>query len=158
MNKLKKNKGFTLIELLVALSIVGIILLSFFKVIDNTTKINVKNDIDIKALKLAKSEIENLRNNIKNKTLSENTDINNIIQNEKEVSNESIKPYIKSIDGKEFQVSLNIISKSKVYAQNKTLDTGLYMYKINIKVEACDTYFSRKSAELNDIEILSKNS
>lgn len=140
MNKLKKPKGFTLIELLVALSIVMIILLTFFKVIDNTTKMNVKNDIDIKALKLAKSEIENLRNQIKNGEEVESRD------------------YIKSMDGKEFEVSLQIISETKVMTKKNTLDTGLYMYKINIKVEPCDTYFSRKSTELNNIEILSKNS
>lgn len=79
MSKLKKSKGFTLIELLVALSIVMIILLTFFKVIDNTTKMNVKNDIDIRALKLAKSEVENLRNQIKNYGQLENIEIKDVI-------------------------------------------------------------------------------
>lgn len=139
MSKLKQNKGFTLIELLVALAIVGIILLAFFKVTYSTTKMNVKNDIDIKALNLAQSEIENLRNQIKNGVQAEE------------------KTYIKSIDGKEFEVSLYNISKSKVSTQNNNLDTGLYMYTINIKVKPCDTYFSGKTTELNNIEILSKN-
>ena len=58
MSKLKKSKGFTLIELLVALAIVSTILLAFFKVTDSTTKMNVKNDLDIKALNLAQSEIK----------------------------------------------------------------------------------------------------
>lgn len=140
MKKLKKDKGFTLIELLVALSIVGIILLAFFKVTDITTRMNVKNNTDIKALNLAQSEVENLRNQIKNGEQIES------------------RNYIKSIDGKEFKVSLQIISKSKIYAQNDNLDTGLYMYKINMKVNPCDTYFSEKPTELNNIEILSKNS
>lgn len=139
MSKLKKNKGFTLIELLIALAIVGIILLVFFKVTDNTTKMNVKNDIDIKALNLAQSEIENLRNQIKNGEQVES------------------KNYIKSIDGKEFKVELHIISKSEVKTQKKNLNTGLYMYTININVKPCDTYFSGKLTELNNIEILSKN-
>lgn len=135
----KKNKGFTLIELLIALAIVGIILLAFFKVTDNTTKMNVKNDIDIKALNIAQSEIENLRNQIKNGEQVES------------------KNHIKSIDGKEFKVELHIISKSEVKTQKKNLNTGLYMYTINIKVKPRDTYFSGKLTELNNIEILSKN-
>ena len=63
---MKKNKGFTLIELLVALAIVGIILLAFFRSVDSTNRMNAKNDRDIKALNIAQSEIENLRNQIKN--------------------------------------------------------------------------------------------
>ena len=68
MIKLEKSKGFTLIELLVALAIVGTILLAFFKIIDSTNRMNVKNDRDIKALNIAQSEIENLRSQIKEKS------------------------------------------------------------------------------------------
>ena len=67
MIKFEKSKGFTLIELLVSLAIVGTILLAFFKIIDSTNRMNVKNDRDIKALNIAQSEIENLRSQIKEK-------------------------------------------------------------------------------------------
>ena len=141
MSKLKKSKGFTLIELLVALAIVSTILLAFFKVTDSTTKMNVKNDLDIKALNLAQSEIENLRNQIKNNTLIE----------------EDIEPYKKSIDGKEFNIDLDI-TKSNVNTKNDNVNTGLYMYTISISVQPVDIYFSEKTTELKDIKILSKNS
>lgn len=205
MNKLKKSKGFTLIELLVALSIVMIILLTFFKVIDNTTKMNVKNDIDVRALKLAKSEIENLRNQIKSKSQLNNIKIENVISKLDSVTeeeekkginiNESFKNQIKleqntiniplqiipeeneeyeviyikksledsanlqdtNLKKEKFKIYLDI-SKSDVKYEKNNSDTGLDMYKINIKVKNMDSYFSKKFTELNDIEILSKNS
>ena len=140
MSKLKKEKGFTLIELLVALAIVGIILLAFFKSIDSTTRINTKNDRDIKALNIAQSEIENLRNQIKNG---------------EQVESENC---VKRIDGKEFNIYLDI-SKEKVKNENKNnnIDTGLYLYTINIEVKSKDEYFSKKPTKLKNIKILSRN-
>ena len=158
MSKLKQDKGFTLIELLVALAIVGIILLAFFTSINSTIRMDAKNDRDIKALNLAQSEIENLRNQIKTNVGSENQEINQIIQSKETISNRIIEPYKKTIDGKEFEISLYNISKSKLDTQNTNLDEELYMYTINIKVKSLDTYFSGKITELNNIKILSKNS
>ena len=158
MAKLKQDKGFTLIELLVALAIVGIILLAFFTSINSTIRMDAKNDRDIKALNLAQSEIENLRNQIKTNVGSENQEINQIIQSKENISNRIIEPYKKTIDGKEFEISLYNISKSKLDTQNTNLDEELYMYTINIKVKSLDTYFSGKITELNNIKILSKNS
>ena len=158
MSKLKQDKGFTLIELLVALAIVGIILLAFFTSINSTIRMDAKNDRDIKALNLAQSEIENLRNQIKTNVGSENQEINQIIQSKENISNRIIEPYKKTIDGKEFEISLYNISKSKLDTQNTNLDEELYMYTINIKVKSLDTYFSGKITELNNIKILSKNS
>lgn len=64
--KAKGNiKGFTLIELIVALSIISILSLSFFKILNSSIKYNTKNEKDIKALNIAQSEIENLRREIK---------------------------------------------------------------------------------------------
>lgn len=141
MSKLKQNKGFTLIELLVALAIAGTIILAFFKIIDSTNKMNVKNDIDIKALNIAQSEIEILRSQIKDGIQQEET---------KE------KTYEKIIDGKEFKVTLDI-SKSEVNTKNINENTEMYMYTINISVESLDKYFSTKITKIQDVKILSKN-
>lgn len=141
MSKLKQNEGFTLIELLVALAIVGTILLAFFKIIDSTNKMNVKNDRDIKALNIAQSEIENLRSQIKDG-----------IQQE-EIKE---KTYEKIIDGKEFKVTLDI-SKSEVNTKKINENTEMYMYTINISVESLDKYFSTKTTKIQDVKILSKN-
>lgn len=139
MNKFKKNKGFTLIELLVALVIVGIILLSFFKSVDSTIRMDAKNDRDIKALNIAQSEIENLRNQIKNGIQPE------------EIKD---KTYEKSIDGKAFDVTLDI-SKSEV--NNANITNEIYMYTINIKVKSLDEYFTKKETKIQNVKILSKN-
>jgi len=58
-------KGFTLIELIVALSIISILSLAFFKILNTNIKYNTKNEKDIKALNIAQSEVENLRREIK---------------------------------------------------------------------------------------------
>ena len=193
MNKLKNNKGFTLIELLVALAIVGIILLAFFTSINSTIRMDAKNDRDIKALNIAQSEIENLRNQIKNHEQLEKLEIKdviNILENEIEYEyNENLKKlniyltnipeipdynindddninydivYKKSIDGKEFEIYLDI-SKSEVNTENSNVNTGMYLYTINIKVESFnedpnkDNYFSKKETKIQDVKILSKN-
>lgn len=64
------NKGFTLLELLVALAIVSLGVMTMFAAVNSNLKINTKNDKDIKSLQIAQSEIENLRSQIKNKSLS----------------------------------------------------------------------------------------
>lgn len=62
----KKNKrGFTLIELLVSISIISIISICFFNIINNSLKINKKNEVDIKAMNIAQTAIEDIRNDIK---------------------------------------------------------------------------------------------
>lgn len=77
--KLKSNGAFTLIELLVALSIVSIISMSFFSLLNSSIKVNSKNETDINSLNIAQSEIEKLRKQIKS------TDIDNLyIEVEKE--------------------------------------------------------------------------
>ena len=193
MAKLKQDKGFTLIELLVALAIVGIILLAFFTSINSTIRMDAKNDRDIKALNIAQSEIENLRNQIKNHEQLEKLEIKdviNILENEIEYEyNENLKKlniyltnipeipdynindddninydivYKKSIDGKEFEIYLDI-SKSEVNTENSNVNTGMYLYTINIKVESFnedpnkDNYFSKKETKIQDVKILSKN-
>ena len=193
MSKLKQDKGFTLIELLVALAIVGIILLAFFTSINSTIRMDAKNDRDIKALNIAQSEIENLRNQIKNHEQLEKLEIKdviNILENEIEYEyNENLKKlniyltnipeipdynindddninydivYKKSIDRKEFEIYLDI-SKSEVNTENSNVNTGMYLYTINIKVESFnedpnkDNYFSKKETKIQDVKILSKN-
>ncbi len=70
--KNKSNKGFTLLELLVSLTIITFILFAFFRIINTTTRVNTKNDRDIKALNIAQTEVENLRNQIKTKLSESN--------------------------------------------------------------------------------------
>lgn len=63
---LKKESGFTLIEILVALTIVSIISMTFFTIINMTTRKNAKNEKDIQAMDIAQSQIEYLIKEIKN--------------------------------------------------------------------------------------------
>lgn len=104
--KKKDRQGFTLLELIISLAIIGLILLGFFRVIYSTTKINEKNDRDIKGMNLAQSEVENLRSQIKSKGNSGYIEINNIInphiENPKngDINTEGIKiPLGESSDG-----------------------------------------------------------
>ncbi len=65
MLKKTKNKGFTLLELIIALSIVSIVLMSFYTLINSSIKQNTKTEKDIKSLNIAQGEIESLRNEVK---------------------------------------------------------------------------------------------
>lgn len=62
---LNNKKGETLLEVLIALAIISMIGLSFFKVIDKTTLNNRKNEIDIKMMNIAQTELESLSKSIK---------------------------------------------------------------------------------------------
>ncbi|MGL5713108.1 MAG: type IV pilus modification PilV family protein [Paraclostridium sp.] len=63
--KLREIDGFTLIELLIAMSIISIISISFFVILNSSIKINKKNEIDIKSMQIAQSKIESIRAEIK---------------------------------------------------------------------------------------------
>ena len=75
--KKEVSKGFTLVEVLVSLSILSILMLVFFNVINISIKNNKKNEVDINALHLAQSEIENIRAQIKNNNISNMKDLEN---------------------------------------------------------------------------------
>ena len=132
MIKLEKSKGFTLIELLVALAIVGTILLAFFKIIDSTNRMNVKNDRDIKALNIAQSEIENLRSQIKEKA-----------------DNNERKLFVYDNSDIKYKICLDI--KREIVKKDTFND---YIYTINITVQLEDKYFSKKITEINNVKIL----
>lgn len=95
--KNRSNKGFTLLELLVTLAVVVLALFAFFRVLNSTTRVNAKNDRDIKAINLAQSEIENLRSQIKSKGDEGNLEIQNTINpkinnpQESDIDEEGIK-------------------------------------------------------------------
>lgn len=66
MGKKNNKRGFSLIEVLVAMAIMGIILFAFFNIINTNKKVNVKNETDISSLNCVQSEVENLREKLKN--------------------------------------------------------------------------------------------
>lgn len=203
------NKGFTLLELLVALSIIGLCMFAFFRIIDTSTKVNTKNDRDIKALNIGQSEIENLRNQVKLKGENEYLEIKNVINpqidkpGDSDINEEGIKipinededgdikwiksdnEYIlqvkdndytnkkdiekdkekikansllvykkRSSDDRLFEVEL-LVKRKKVFSNNKTKDTGIYEYKIDVDVKSEDKYFSKKNTDIEDVLLLS---
>ena len=75
--KNRSSKGFTLAEILISLSILSILILVFFGVINTSIKNNKKNEIDINSLSLAQSEVENIRIQIKNNNTSNLKDLEN---------------------------------------------------------------------------------
>ena len=157
MIKLEKSKGFTLIELLVALAIVGTILLAFFKIIDSTNRMNVKNDRDIKALNIAQSEIENLRSQIKEKADNNERKLfvydNSLDSNDKkiEISFDKKNEYFRIYEDADIKYKICLDIKREIVAEDTFND---YIYTINITVQLEDKYFSKKITEINNVKIL----
>lgn len=180
----KNNKGFTLLELLISLSIISIIFVTFYIFLNNSIKTNGKNEIDIKSLNIAQSEIENLRQQIKSKTSESNlkiklSDTENIIissdnnSNTKWVDNgeneklELIDTGIyKNYSGKDEknQNNYSIIRYTrsndidKFYVNLKIFREYIgfrYLYKIIVTVNYQEEYLSKKVTTLTT-EILSK--
>ena len=178
LNKIKNEKGFTLIELIIALSIISIVSMAFFRTINSSIKYNTKNEKDIKALNVAQTEIENIRNEIK----KSKTDIiindeiiipsDNIVWIEKEVivegqtekvtkefvqidddPNKNTLQYNKTIPGEitEYIVKLDL-SREKKADKSSALK---YLYTINIEVKAENENLSNKTTILTT-SVLSK--
>ena len=157
MIKFEKSKGFTLIELLVSLAIVGTILLAFFKIIDSTNRMNVKNDRDIKALNIAQSEIENLRSQIKEKADNNERELfvydNSLDSNDKkiEISFDKKNEYFRIYEDADIKYKICLDIKREIVAEDTFND---YIYTINITVQLEDKYFSKKITEINNVKIL----
>ncbi|HJG97297.1 MAG TPA: type II secretion system GspH family protein [Romboutsia timonensis] len=157
MIKFEKSKGFTLIELLVSLAIVGTILLAFFKIIDSTNRMNVKNDRDIKALNIAQSEIENLRSQIKEKADNNERELfvydNSLDSNDKkiEISFDKKNEYFRIYEDADIKYKICLDIKREMVKEDTFND---YIYTINITVQLEDKYFSKKITEINNVKIL----
>lgn len=90
MWKFKGNKGFTLIELLISITILSIVLISFFTFFTNTFRVNSMNSEGIQAMNVARGykelikeapdisqEIENWSQNPNREFILERKDSNN---------------------------------------------------------------------------------
>lgn len=150
--KLKSKVGFTLIELLIAMSIISLIAMAFFTVWNSTIKANTKNEKDIKALNIAQSEIENVRNQIKK-------DIDNPIKNIKvssyQVTSDSYINQKVIIDGSTPSYKKKIEGDANLYTVNLNVSKRLiecsssnYIYTIHVSVESDNKNFSKKVTEL----------
>lgn len=129
--KLKVNKGFTLIEILIAMSITSIIILTLFTTLNSTIKGNVKNEINIKTLNLGQSEIENIRELIKEeKEIKIVDDLNNqskniaIGSNALNILNKKIKN-----DNRNYYEKIYITKEKITYGNNSN-----YLYTIKVIV------------------------
>lgn len=148
---LKKESGFTLIEILVSLTIVSIISMAFFTIVNMTTRKNAKNEKDIQAMDIAQSQIEYLTKEIKSSGSASkdhikiNFDENgklSIIESNKQMydSNtsdlETSSSYEVKYDGNEntkYKVNVNINRENMNDRNNEK--PPIYLYDINVKVD-----------------------
>jgi len=157
MNKISKN-GFTLIELLVAMSIISLIAMAFFTIVNTSIKSNTKNEKDIKSLNVVTSEIESIREQLKDTSTEdiilygdlsiEKWDSNGKVTlvkdskgNNHTVSNNKIK-YTKEVDGFDCDLELNI-------SRNNISSSNMYIYNIEISSQLKNKYFSKKKIILD---------
>lgn len=127
--KINKSKGFTLIEVLVSIGILSIIGLAFFSTINTSIKTNKKNEMDIKALHLAESEVENLRVQIKK---SKESTLNIVDSNKNKI-----------IIGIE-----NIYTSDEYIVKTKVEKKESLLYEIRVNVEPVKQDFSKKKTEI----------
>lgn len=126
---MKKNnsRGFTLVEVLISLSILSILMLVFFNVINTSIKTNKKNEIDINALNLAQSEVENIRMQIKNNNTSNIKNLEN---------NEIIIGTSNGYTSNDYVVEILVQQKSDL------------LYEINVTVKPKNSNFSKKDTQI----------
>lgn len=134
--KKDKSKGFTLVEVLISLSILSILMLVFFSIINTSIKTNKKNEIDINAMNIAQSEVENIRVQIKNNNTSniKNLENNIIIKNEKNTY---------TLD--DYNLEILVQQKSEL------------LYEINVKVKPKNSNFSKKEAQIITQVVIGRN-
>lgn len=125
--KINNHKGFTLIELLIVMSIISLIAMTFFYVLGSAIKSNTKNEVDIKALNIAQTKIENIRVEIKSGSISENKNIIDYV----------------NIDSRKYTVNTEVI-------KHPIDTTSSNMYSIRVSVKTDIPFNSRsKTIELN---------
>lgn len=132
--KLNKSKGFTLMELLIAISIISTISIAFFTVVNTTIKTNKKNEVDIKAMQIAQTHIENIRNQLtKEDKLEELT----LMYNEK-------KEVINLRDSSKNEIYINLNHNSidnntyiaEILLTRENGSSNKYLYDVKVEVTA----------------------
>ncbi|MGL6104667.1 type II secretion system protein [Romboutsia sp.] len=161
-NKLKKSKGFTLIELLIAMSIISLIVMAFFTVWNSTIRLSAKNEKDIKSLNIAQSEVENIRNQIKEQidSTTKSITVNAYQTSSNSYMNDSItigteKEYKKKIEGDSNLYTVKLIVKKDPIKDSSNKETSNFIYNINVKVQSNNQNLSKKIIEL-ETEVFGK--
>lgn len=127
--KNRSSKGFTLAEILISLSILSILILVFFGVINTSIKNNKKNEIDINSLSLAQSEVENIRIQIKNNNTSNLKDLeNNEIIIDADIEN--------SYTFKNYEVKISVEKESDL------------LYKVKVTVSHKNSNYSKRNVQI----------
>lgn len=144
--KIKKNSGFTLIELLIAMSILSIVVMSFFIIINTSIRSNAKNEKDIVALSIAQSEIENLRKQIK---LSSDADSYTFtsMESTKIFLNEE-NTFTKNIDGLDYNITIILKLANRVEFENVVLQNEQYNNLYNLSVSVLPQNLSEKYTKI----------
>ncbi|MCR8746027.1 type II secretion system protein [Romboutsia lituseburensis] len=134
----KDNKGVTLLELLVSLAIISFLIFAFFRVINSTKRIDIKNDRDIKVINIAQSQIEDLRIQIKSLGESDKLKIQDKDIYIKDIGKIYFKRvnYEKNIENQTYKVDVNL--------KKTNAGKDLYLFEIEIGVSLKDNYFSKR--------------
>jgi prepilin-type N-terminal cleavage/methylation domain-containing protein len=153
--KYKNNRGFTLIEILIAMGIISLIAMAFSTILNSTIKANSVNEKNIKCLNIAQSEVENIRQQIKE---------SKSIQVE---SSESYEPIPIEI-GVEKKVSKDIKNDNNMYYEKIKVDketisvvngsqkVSNYLYTINVFVHYNEDDFDKGKGKEITTQVFSK--
>ncbi len=109
MWKFIRNKGFTLIELLISITILSIVLISFFTFFTSTFRVNSMNSNDIQAMNVAREYKELIRKD--GSAIS--IEINNWSQNTEEEHKENFHKTYKSTD---YNVTITVSASEETSA------------------------------------------
>lgn len=137
---MKENKGFTFIELLISISILSILTIAFSTISISAIKGNSKNDIDIGAMNIAQSEIENIRSQMKKYESSLPISLTSV--DGYEISQDRVNEFSRINNNNKYDVYIEIkkaTEGSRIYSQ---------LYEVKVLVKEEKQYFSRKSTEL----------
>lgn len=129
--RINNNKGFTLIELMIAMSIISLIAMSFFYILGSAIKSNVRNEVDIKALNIAQTTIENIRVQIKSGEISEDdtkTDHQYIDSREYTINSEVIKHKIIDSNNSIYSVRVSVTTDTPFNSRNKTIELNTEVF------------------------------
>lgn len=134
---MKNQKGFTLIEILIAMSVITLIAMAFFTFLNSSIKFNAKNENDIKALNIAQSEVENIREQIK---IGKKSNFRTLNNEEINLNRDTPEYEVFSTRGKE-----KYIMKIDLSTEDKKQNS---LYTIEINIKAKNQNFSKRSTNL----------
>ncbi len=122
-----KENGFTLVEVLAALTILGIVFISYMTIFPQMVNMNERTEMKLESMNIAKKELTKVK--------SDNFVLDQVEKNKESSGDEGFESYLLSNEGDDYYITLDCYNLGNETCSNKNRTARTTeLYKIHIKV------------------------